>query len=187
MTSVIRTIAQTKTGLTRFVKPESPSYNNGTDIVLFPFTYNNGVLNISYEGNNFKTVMVDISGVAPDSETDLAINIFSGPYLVTSLGDNFKQYIRAWRDGTIDAGSPIEIYIAPQVLRVQEADKNNVSANSGDSYLVSTEAPVSDYYVSGAPITEYNTTYVFKTPLTFTIIESGVTKYITFRTMLDQE
>jgi hypothetical protein len=28
---------------------------------------------------------------------------------------------------------------------------------------------------------------VFKTPLTFTIIEGGVTQYITFRTAFDQE
>ena len=31
------------------------------------------------------------------------------------------------------------------------------------------------------------TKYIFKTPLTFTIFESGVLTYITFKTALDQE
>lgn len=187
MTSVIRTVAVRKEGLTHFVKPESPCYDDGSHNVLFPFSYSNGVLDISYSGNDFKTIMVDISGVAPFAETDTAVSINSGPYLVTSLGNNFKDYIRAWRDGTIDAGSPIEIYINPQVLRVQEASYANVDANSGNSYKISTQAPASDTYPTGSLANDYQTTYVFKTPLTFTIVESGVVKYITFRTMLDQE
>jgi hypothetical protein len=187
MTSVIRAVAVKKEGLTRFVKPESPCYDNGTNTVLFPFSYSNGVLDISYSGNDFKTIMVDDTNIGPSDETDTAVSINSGPYLVTSLGNNFKDYIRSWRDGTIDAGSPINIYINPQVLRVQEASYANVDANNGNSYKISTEAPASDTYPTGSVANDYQTTYVFKTPLTFTIVESGVVQYITFRTMLDQE
>lgn len=186
---MLRTIAQTKDLLTRFIKPESPCYDDPTlgNGRLFPFSYLNGVLDISYEGNDFKTAMVDSLNVAPNAETDVAIQVFSGPKLVTALGENFKQYIRAWRDGTIDAGSPIEIYVAPQVLRVQQADASNINANSGDAYIVSTSPPTGDGYVSGSTSDKFGTTYVFKTPLTFTILESGVTQYITFRSILDQE
>ncbi len=72
-------------------------------------------------------------------------------------------------------------------MRVQEADVNNITANSSESYVISELPPVSDFYTAGAPPNNYYTTFVFKTPLTFTILESGVTKYITFRTVLDQE
>lgn len=184
---MLRTFAEPKVGLTRFLKPESPCYNNGTNTVLFPFSYHNGVLDITYSGNNFQQQMVDVTGNSPASETYTAVQIFSGPYLVTSLGDKFKDYIRAWRDSTIDAGSPINIFIAPQILKVQEADIDNVNANSGDSWVQSTRPPVSDGYVAGGIENKYQTTYAFKTPLTFTIVESGVTQYITFRTKFDQE
>lgn len=189
MSSALRTMAVKKEGLTRFIKPESPCYDDTTlgEGILFPFSYSNGVLDISYDGNDFETDMVDTTGNAPNAETDIAIQVMSGPYLATSLGNNFKAYIRAWRDSTIDAGSPINMYIAPQLLKVQEADVNNVSATSSSSYIISTESPAGDNYTSGTEANKYRTKYVFKTPLTFTIIESGVTKYITFRTILDQE
>jgi hypothetical protein len=189
MTSLLRSYPPRKEGLTRFLKPESPCYEDTVlnREVLFPFTYNNGILDISYEGNNFEADMVTTTGVAPEAETDDAIQILSGPYLVTSLGDNFKAYIRAWRNGTIDAGSPIDIYINPQVFKVQEADSANINASSNQAYRISTQPPSSDNYITGSTTNQYRTTYVFKTPLTFTIQESGVTQYITFRTVMDQE
>jgi hypothetical protein len=54
MTSVIRAYSEKKEGLTLFVKPESPTYDDGTNNVLFPFSYLNQVLDITYNGNNFK-------------------------------------------------------------------------------------------------------------------------------------
>ena len=190
MTSVIRTFPPRNQGLTRFLKPESPCYeDSGQDFltVLFPFSYYNGTLDISYSGNTFETDMVSTTGNAPLDETDVAVQLLSGPRLVTSLGDNFKAYIRSWRDGSIDAGSPIDIYVNPQVIKVQEAQYVNISANSSDSYLISTQSPASDTYPTGAISNNYQTKYVFKTPLTFTILESGVLTYITFRTAFDQE
>lgn len=187
MTSVIRAFAVRKEGVTKFLKPESPTYNNGTNNVLFPFSYSNQVLDISYDGNNFKSIMVDTTNQDPNSETETTVRILSGPFLVTSLGDNFKAYIRAWRSGTIDAGSPIEIVVAPQVLRVQEASYDHVSADSGDSWKISAARPSGENYIIGNDIDQYQTVYIFKTPLTFSIVESGVVQYITFRTTLDQE
>jgi hypothetical protein len=187
MTSVTRTIAVKKEGLTLFVKPESPAYYNEQHNVLFPFSYSNQVLDITYEGNNFESLMVDDTGEAPNSETDTIIRILSGPYLATSLGENFKAYIRSWRSSTIDVNSPIEINIAPQLLRVQEASYDNINSESGDSWTISTSVPASENYISGDVANKYNTSYIFKTPLTFTIIESGIKKYITFKTALDQE
>jgi hypothetical protein len=195
MSSVTRALALTKEGLTRFVKPESPCYDiSGVDEGglqrLFPFSYSNQVLDITYDGNNFEEVMVDVTGGAdnqPLSETDTIVRVLSGPRLATSLGPNFKTYIRSWRRATIDAGSPIEVFVAPQVLRVQEAEFDNISSNSSDSWKISTFPPASDNYIAGDTTNKYRTTYVFKTPLTFTIVESGITNYITFRTVMDQE
>jgi hypothetical protein len=189
MSSVIRSLAEVKEALTKFVKPETPAYyDDDADIdVLFPFSYSNQVLDITYAGNTFKTRMIDTTNRSPGSEPDTIIRILSGPYLVKSLGPNFKAYIRAWRANTIDAGSPIEIYVAPQVLRVQEADYENITSSSGDSWEISTSAPASENYIIGDATNNYRTTYVFKSPLTFTLVESGIIKYITFKTALDQE
>jgi hypothetical protein len=193
MTSVSRTFGTAKEGLTRFLKPESPCYtafvdDNEDDVDrLFPFSYSSGVLDITYEGNNFQETMVDISGVSPSSETELIYRIIGGPKLVTSLGDNFKTYIRSWRALTIDAGSPIELVEPTQVVRVQEGDYNSVSADSGNSWQITNFKPASDNYITGSTSDLYKTTYIFKTPLTFSIVEDGVKRYITFRTDMDQE
>lgn len=188
MTSVIRTFSTTKEGLTRFVKPNSPCYaTTGNAVVLFPFTYVNGVLDITYSGNNFQEVMVDTVNVDPDNEPDTSVRIVGGPFLVSSLGNTFKDYIRAWRDGTIDAGSPINIYVAPTLLRVQEAALTNIDSINTDVFKISTIAPSGENFITGNTVDNFKTTYVFKTPLVFTIVEGGVTKYITFKTEFDQE
>jgi hypothetical protein len=185
---MLRSYAVRQEALTRFIKPESPCYDiSDGDLVLFPFSYSNQVLDITYAGNNFESVMVNNTNVGPLDEAETAVRITSGPLLVTSLGDNFKAYVRAWRDGTIDAGSPIEIFVAPQVLRVQELSLDYVTASSTACYTVSTSRPSGENYTAGSVANKYNTTYIFKTPLTFTIVEGGVTQYITFRSILDQE
>jgi hypothetical protein len=189
MTSAARSYAIRKEGLTTFIKPDSPCYYDEIldNDLLFPFSYSNGVLDISYSGNNFKADMVDTLNQSPENETSTAIRVTGGPQLVSSLGENFKAYIRAWRDGSIDAGSPILIHIAPQVIRVQEVDYDSVNSNSGSVYQISSQPPSGDTYIVGNESNQYHSTYVFKTPLTFSIVESGVVQYITFRTIMDQE
>jgi hypothetical protein len=195
MTSVLRGYAIRKEALTIFIKTDSPCYydNIFDRNVLFPFSYSNGVLDISYASNSFKEEMVDTLNRPPNvdeedpEESSTAIRVMSGPQLVSSLGENFKAYIRAWRDGSIDAGSPILIHIAPQVMRVQEVDYESVNSISGSVYRISSQPPSGDGYTVGNDANQYHSTYVFKTPLTFTIVESGVVKYITFRTIMDQE
>jgi hypothetical protein len=193
---MLRGYAARKEGVTTFSKIDSACYyDNILDLyLLFPFTYSDGVLDISYDDNRFKEEMVDTPNQSPNESDDddpdelaTLIRIMGGAQLVSSLGENFKAYIRAWRDGSIDAGSPISIYIAPQVMRVQEADFNYINASSSDEYTISSRAPSGDAYVTGNNVNRYRATYVFKTPLTITVVESGVVQYITFRSILDQE
>lgn len=195
MSSILRSKTVRKEGVTLFVKPDSPCYDDGTNVydgndsvTLFPFSYTNQTLDITYDGNNFKERMVNVTNNAPDHEAVTSIRILGGLYLATSLGANFKAYIRAWRAGSIDAGSPIEVVVAPQLLRVQEVALANLnSISNAGSWSISSSVPKSENYVTGDNSNQYKTTYIFKTPLTFSIIEGGVKKYLTFRTILDQE
>ena len=186
MSSVNRLRAVNKEGLTKFVKCETPSYDSGSYDSPFPFSYSRQVLDISYEGNNFKSVMVNQTGIPPAGSSNTSIRMLGGTYLATSLGPNFKAYIRAWRTG-IDANSPIEVYTPPQLIRVQQADRNYVYSSSDVVWRETTNPPTSEDYITGNTSDNYGTTYIFKTPLTFTIVEGGVKKYITFKTKLDQE
>jgi hypothetical protein len=189
MTSVSRTFGTAKEGLTKFMRVESVSFYDETDDTdrLFPFICSNGLLDITYEGNNFQAQMVDVSGNSPDDETNNLCRIIGAPRLVTSLGDNFKAYIRAWRYDTIDTGSPIELVEPSQVVRVQEGNRNNLNGSSESSYRISDKKPASDNYITGNTANAYRTSFIFKTPLTFSIVESGVTQYITFKTITEQE
>lgn len=188
---MLRSPALRKEGITRFVKVESPTYRkkNSPPVhdVLFPFTYSNQVLDITYAGNNFKSVMVDENNEEPLGEPDTTVSLLGGLYLASSLGPNFKAYIRSWRSGSIDAGSPIEVVVPAQLTRVQEASFENMTATSDDVWTISSSIPTNDNYVTGDSTTNYNTTYIFKTPLTFSIVEGGVKKYITFKSSTDQE
>lgn len=194
MSSAIRSLGVKKEALTRFIKADSLCYALDDPVDgpydLFPFTYNSGVLDITYDGNDFKAIMVDVSGQEPSydgAQSNFAVRIMGGPYLVTSLGSKFKAYIRSWRAATIDAGSPIEVDVPSQVLKIQRAARELVNSLSDNNWEISTQRPESDNYITGNALDRFSTTYVFKTPLTFTIKESGVTKYIVFRTMFDQE
>jgi hypothetical protein len=186
MSSVIRSVAVKKEGTVRFFKLQTPCYSEDFNR-LFPFSYQNGVLDISYTGNNFKQQMVDVTGNSPNTESTTAVQVFGSVKLVHSLGDNFKSYIRAWRNTTIDVDSPIEVYMPCQVLRVQEADRSYVTATDGDVYNINTMPPAGENYTSGSELNAYNSKYIFKTPLTFTIKEGGVTQYITLSSIPDQE
>lgn len=187
MSSIGSSFVKRQEELSRFIKLESPCYDDSNINRLFPFIFINGMLDITYEGNSFKATMVDITGVSPNNQTDTMIYIMGGPRLVTSIGQNFKAYIRAWLTGTIDEGSPIGLYQPCQIIRVQEADLNNITAIGSETYLISEIPPVSDFFTAGVPSNNYYTTFVFKTPLTVTFVEDGITKYLTFRTVFEQE
>lgn len=185
MSSVLRSIAQKKEGLTKILSVISPSYyENPLDFdVLFPFTYSNGVLDITFEGNTFEQEMITNTGTAPNENPDTNIRILSGARLVTAIGENFKAYIRALRDGSIDVGSPINVYQPCQVLRVQQVDHEHIQDSS--VYEFTNIPPTGDNYI---PSSSYGkSTYIFKTPLTITVVEGGIQRYITLNSVVSED
>jgi hypothetical protein len=197
MTSIVRTPSQLPTFGTKFIRIESPSYNSSTfgRKIPFPFTYNNGTLDLEFI-DDFEAIKVldpdplpdpwvPVEARAPDKEVDVDVTLMGGKRLVQRLGPNFETYIRAWRTATIDAGSPISIYIQPSVQKIQYT---NSGADNGDEvYFVSNTPPTSDTYTIGSSINNYRTTWIFASPLTITTIEGGVTKYITLTSRLHED
>lgn len=189
MTSVLRQTAIPVKTVTRFTRMETPSYNDSGEgglgfRVPFPFTYENGTLDIQYI-NLFEPLMVSTTEQPPETDPECSFRLLGGSRLVQELGENFKEYIRAWRSATIDAGSPITIVVNAQVQRAQWIREEYV----GDiAYEISTTAPSGDTYTQSADaIPTYNTVWIFNTPLTIKTIEGGVPTYITFASRLDED
>jgi hypothetical protein len=189
MSSVQSYIANTPSGLTKFIFVNGPSYEDssmGGINVLFPFTYSNGILdlNINPAANSFEADMITDLNEKPLDNNLLAVKLMGGLGLVRARGPNFLRYIRAWRDGSIDANSPINIYTPGVMTKVQQIPNSAMEEN--ETAMISSEPPSSTEYVFGNQANNYMTSWVFKHPLTITIVESGVTRYITFSTVFDR-
>lgn len=180
---MLRSFSEAPKLATKFHRIESPCYFSVTlnTTTLFPFTYSNGTLDIAYI-DDFEAEMVTSTGNAPSDAFSGRVQLGGGLGLVQRLGPNFEAYIRAWR--TTDSGTPININIHGTVQKVNEVQSEYLGNNT---YQVATAPPTSDNYTSGAPVNNYRSTWVFKTPLTFTTVESGVTQYITFASRIDDD
>lgn len=182
MSSALRSFATPVRLATEFHRVETPCFYDGSRNVPFPFTYNNGTLDIE-DKHNFNTQMIDSTGNSPNTDPDASVRLMGGNRLVQHLGDNLKAYIRAWRTGSIDADSPIEIFVHGTVQRIQWVNEDNMGDSS---YAVSTNPPSGDTYAQGDS-SNYNSTWMFNKPLTITTIEGGVKTYITFASRLDED
>lgn len=183
MTSMLRSYAVPPVLPVKFHALESPAYYDnviGREL-LFPFTYSNGVLDIQYI-DNFEADMVISTGNSPSTEPDGGAQLLGGTSLVQSLGPKFKEYITAWRNP--DSGTPINIYIKGAVQKVQYTLDIDVESSVVQT---STAPPSGDNFTIGSQVNNFRTTWIFKTPLTFTTVESGITQYITFTSKLDED
>lgn len=199
MSSVIRTTATKKELPVKLSGVSGPWYeDNIAGYQLFPFFVSRSGeldLNIDYDdfGTNFN------NGDEPESTSTSGFSpiwLLGGQQLVTSLGANFTQYIRNWltnnspSTGSIDGGttgsSPIRIFINPVMTKVQLVPQNQISTSDA-AFTASDYPPSGDNYTSGSPMDTYKTSWIFKTPLTFTYQSSGVTKYITMYSLLQTD
>ena len=184
MSSYCRTYYQRSTPTLEYMRLTGPYYQDSlVGYTLIPFTYRNGVLDIALIDN--------VSGYtgAPLQDNDIGLytlplyKSLGGAGLVTSLGTNFLNYIKAWR--SIVAGSPVtqvSLVTNPVMIKVQRSSKSTLY--SGTVYRVGTSPPSGDTYVDGDATNLYSTSWVFKKPLTIQTIENGVAQYITLTTTL---
>ena len=154
---------------------------------LFPFTYNNGTLDLFLRDSSFQELYIDTTGQKPDNMGTNAGYMYllrGGAGLVTALGPNFVKYIRAaWE---LSASTPVRIQQKCLVTKVQEMydpDQGDSIANSG--YYESPNPPVNDEYLTPGP--QYRTPWIFKTPLTIEITNGGVKSYITFTSLIGRD
>jgi hypothetical protein len=168
MSSVSRSYGTAKAE-TKFVPCKSLTYydNDSDHYVLVPFTVNNGVLDFVSGVTGF----VPSNGEGDDIGFSWRmVKSMGGSQPVTSLSDNFKTWFASWIDdneGETVVNNTISIFVAPVMTKVQQ------TVPSGGSILNSryclryglTEAPTSDQFVTGNDNNEYDTVWVFKTPL----------------------
>jgi hypothetical protein len=169
---------------TKFVAIRSISYyNNEIDhLVLVPFTYSNGVLDVKTlpgfypadgEGNNY-------------GGNWRMVKPMGGNGLVNTLGASFIEWFTSY-EGTVDSDS-VSIYVAPVMTKVQQTSPANSSILNPASCLVDglTEAPSGDEFVTGLQDpASYDTAWVFKTPLVIKYTFSGTVYYASLYTHFD--
>ena len=182
MSSYLKQYKKTNRPL-KIVGLNTPSFDDGTTYYPFPFSYNkrNSTLDIDIEVNDFKSLMIDTNNEPPtSSNTDYNCLVLGGNHLVQDIDDNFKDYIRSWRDSTIDVGSDIVLYQKPVITRVQILDYVYSSDNS--SIQIVNSPPK----LEASSLENAGVVYVLKTPMVIKIKEGGVDKFITFVSQFDK-
>ena len=184
MSSVNKAYANTANVLTNFVPIKSLSYYNNAigHYVLIPFIYVNGVLDVAtIDGFVPSSGVGDVDGY-PNWRMVRAIGGFG---VVNKLGADFITWFENWTD--VDPGSET-IFVAPVMTKIaQSVPSGNSILNS--QYVVSGgqrptiyESPSSDQYVTGYGGNNWDTVWVFKTPLTIQYTLGGTIQYATFYT-----
>lgn len=186
MSSLTKIYASTKQTPVEFVRVNGPYYNDSLiGYTLFPFTYENGVLDLALIDN----MAVFLNSPSPPLSTadsgqtnsSYLYKLLGGNGLVQSLGPNFLKYINGWQ-ATNPQNSSVLIYSQGVVTKVQASPKNFLL--SGKVFRSSATPPSGDGYIAGNDTNLYRTTWVFKQPLTIAVTSDGVTTYVTFSTTL---
>ena len=162
--------------------------------LLVPFTYSNGVLDVSTTYPGFSPD--DGKGTASGTSSRM-VKTMGGNGPVSSLGGYFLVWFTAWlaaggRNVVPDSGSIVLYNTAnPCIMtKVQQSVQRNVAAVDDNDLLDSafglqyglTEPPTSTEFVTGTYATNWDTAWVFKTPLILQYKVAGVVKYASFYT-----
>ena len=188
MTSVSRNVPFQKSTQLEYVRISGPYYRDVTAYLPFPFTYNNGELDIALI-DGFPQFLYGTPPItAPLSSVDgnfvnnnCLFKLMGTNGIVTSLGPTFLKYIRAWRN--LSTHDSISIHIHPVVTKTHFSSKSVL--NTGSAFKISQQPPSGDGYVIGEEENDFRTIWVFKTPMTLLIkIRGGPSEYITLNTTL---
>jgi hypothetical protein len=149
----------------------TPLYNDGTNDVPIPFTYNRagGILDVE-----FSTTFTTSSSIQSNETIYIMGSTFSDNCLVKSLGDNIKTWLE--NRLSADAGS-VELYGTNPIVVKAIQLQPQLDPNSVGSYRSSLTSPVDFGYISGLPENNYNSTYLFKRPLVVKYLSSGTPRY----------
>lgn len=164
----------------KIVGLSTPSFDTGAYYYPFPFIYDKQTseLDIDPDVYDFTGIMIDTTNENP-LNTDYNVEIMGGTHLVESLGSTFEDYIRAWFDGSIDAGSDIDLYRRPIITKIKVLDD---SFRQNNSVQITTEPPS----INGHTHPNAGVTYVFKTPMIVRISVGGNDRFITFYSTFDK-
>ena len=192
MTSVLRSEQAAAKPFTKFVPIKSMVYRDSVTnrVVLIPFSYKNGVLDIAIQDGS-QDLIDNGDYENTNGHNNRMVKLMGGEGRVTSLGANF----RTWLTNVIDdSATELSIQVAPVMTRVQQVvqgahdyvwDDSSTypPLNSQYSYRESTEPPESDQYIiAGDEGNKFNSAWVFKTPITVKYKSGGVYSYATLTT-----
>jgi hypothetical protein len=167
-------------GLSNIKYVSGPTYIGPNSInLLFPFTVSSGVIEVSAI-NNF-----NVTGGNLPQNMGATVRVSGSNKNVTSLGPNFRNYIRncTWSGRTITDLSSISLFTPAVVTQVQQLDESFVGQMDASSFKVTSGAPPTNYALQFAG---FGITWVFLTPLTVRARDStGRTFYITFTSSWD--
>ena len=189
MSSVVRSNPSSSEPKTKFVPILSLSYNNpnynGSGInhyVLLPFTYSNGVLDMNANLTGF----VPADGQGDDNGFSWRmVKAMGGEGLVNKLGPTFLTWFEAYvEDYVSNPISNIKLEIAPVMTKVQMSVPYAGSIlNSQYCFRADLdEAPSSDQFITGNSVSNFDTVWVFKTPLVISYTDGGNKKYASLYT-----
>jgi len=173
-----------------------PTYLSGSDVLLFPFSFNRGVLDLpaTFVSAQAAAAQAIVNAGGPESAQAAAaepknagvfIRRLGGNSPVTVLGPNFLSYIRntKWNNnGTIysfASNAQVRITANGVVTKVQQLGLANLPSEvDAASYKVSTTVPTN--------FIQYASSYLFDAPLIVSATAtSGAVVYITFYTQWD--
>jgi len=169
-----------------------PTYLSGSDVLLFPFSFNRGVLDlpatfVSAQAAAAAAATGDAAKAAAAEPKNAGVFIrrLGGNSPVTVLGPNFLSYIRntKWNNnGTIysfASNAQVRITANGVVTKVQQLGLANLPSEvDAASYKVSISQPTN--------FIQYASSYLFDAPLIVSATAtSGAVVYITFYTQWD--
>ena len=194
MSSVVRAPAQVK-DVRVFGPIMTPAYydnTNGGNVLLIPFTCENGVLDINVQDGSQD--MIDNGYMYSGTQGDnwRMVRQMGGERVASSLGPNFLTWIAAWlNDNYGDPVNDIQLVVSPVMTKVQQHVVLDEDSMLNSNYVLRITQNVAqtltdNYVFNGNDGNNFYTAWVFKTPLTISYNYDGDQYYLTLQTMFQR-
>ena len=176
---------------TKFQHLKTQSYYDSTlgyDTPI-PFVYENGVVDIRIQNNVENDLITDLD--AGNEYSDYLAESLGGTGLATKLGPNFIRWLNDWVGNYYNSSviDTFEVYIPATMTKVQvKPDPQDydyaylTNYFDRDSFGISSLPPSGTGFVAGNVENQYNTMWVFQSPLTIKFTYDGSEYYLTYQT-----